>query len=107
MITAQRAPSKSPEQVAIRGDLPSLLEDIADADATGGCGWRSAVASFGIAPSPELRHESRMPTKLLAGLDILVIEDESLLQKQIAAHLESLRADVTAVETLQGRPLIA
>ena len=43
-----------------------------------------------------------MPTKLLAGLDILVIEDESLLRKQIAAHLESLGADVTGVGTLQA-----
>jgi two-component system, NtrC family, response regulator AtoC len=42
-----------------------------------------------------------MPTKLLAGLDILVIEDESLLRKQIAAHLESLGADVTGVGTVQ------
>jgi DNA-binding NtrC family response regulator len=41
-----------------------------------------------------------MPTKLLAGLDILVVEDESLLRKQIAAHLESLGADVTGVGTL-------
>jgi DNA-binding NtrC family response regulator len=39
--------------------------------------------------------------KLLAGLDILVVEDESLLRKQIAAHLESLGADVTGVGTLQ------
>jgi hypothetical protein len=30
-----------------------------------------------------------MPTKLLAGLDILLVEDESLLRKQIAAHLGS------------------
>jgi two-component system, NtrC family, response regulator AtoC len=43
-----------------------------------------------------------MPTKLLAGLDILVIEDESLLRKQIAAHLESLGAEVTGVGTLQA-----
>ena len=41
-----------------------------------------------------------MPTKLLAGLDLLVIEDESLLRKQIAAHLESLGADVTGAGTL-------
>ena len=43
-----------------------------------------------------------MPTKLLAGLDILVVEDETLLRKQIAAHLESLGADVTGVGTLQS-----
>ena len=43
-----------------------------------------------------------MPTKLLTGLDILVVEDESLLRKQIAAHLESLGADVTGAGTLQA-----
>ena len=43
-----------------------------------------------------------MPTKLLAGLDILVVEDESLLRKQIAAQLESLGADVTGVGTLEA-----
>ena len=43
-----------------------------------------------------------MPTKLLTGLDILVVEDESLLRKQIAAHWESLGADVTGVGTLQA-----
>jgi len=41
-----------------------------------------------------------MSTKLLTGLDLLGIEDESLLRKQIAAHLESLGADVTGVGTL-------
>jgi len=41
-----------------------------------------------------------MATRLLAGLDILVIEDESLLRKQIAAHLEALGADVTGAATL-------
>ncbi len=43
-----------------------------------------------------------MPTKLLAGLDVLVVEDESLLRKQITAHLESLGADVTGAGTLQA-----
>lgn len=41
-----------------------------------------------------------MPTKLLSGLDILVVEDESLLRKQIAAHLQALDADVTGAGTL-------
>ena len=43
-----------------------------------------------------------MPTKSLSGLDILVVEDESLLRKQIAAHLEALGADVTGVDSLQS-----
>ena len=43
-----------------------------------------------------------MSTKLLTGLDLLVIEDESLLRKQIAAHLESLGADVTGAGNLQA-----
>ena len=57
---------------------------------------------FGIAGFTDLRHKCAMPTKLLSGLDILVVEDESLLRKQIAAHLESLGADVTSVGTLQA-----
>jgi DNA-binding NtrC family response regulator len=43
-----------------------------------------------------------MPSKLLAGLDILVVEDESLLRKQISAHLQSLGADVTGAGTLKA-----
>src|SRR4030095_11937230 len=43
-----------------------------------------------------------MPTKLLEGVDILVVEDESLLRKQIVAHLESVGADVTGAGTLQA-----
>jgi DNA-binding NtrC family response regulator len=43
-----------------------------------------------------------MPTELLAALDILVVEDESLLAKRIAAHLESLGADVTGASTLRA-----
>lgn len=42
-----------------------------------------------------------MAAKYLAGLDVLVIEDEALLRKQIVAHLESLGADVTGVGTLE------
>lgn len=38
----------------------------------------------------------------LAGLSILIVEDESLLRKQIAAHLEKLGADVTGTDTVQG-----
>jgi DNA-binding NtrC family response regulator len=57
---------------------------------------------FAIADLGHLRHKCPMSTKLLAGLDILVVEDESLLRKQIAAHLESLGADVTGVGTLQA-----
>lgn len=42
-----------------------------------------------------------MPTRLLTGLDVLVIEDETLLRKQVAAHLESQGADVTGAGTLE------
>ncbi|MCL5097446.1 MAG: sigma 54-interacting transcriptional regulator, partial [Candidatus Omnitrophica bacterium] len=38
----------------------------------------------------------------LAGLSILVIEDELLLRKQIAAHLERLGADLAGTSTLAG-----
>jgi DNA-binding NtrC family response regulator len=37
----------------------------------------------------------------LAGFSILIVEDEPLLSKQIAAYLERLGADVTSVSTLQ------
>jgi len=37
----------------------------------------------------------------LAGLSLLLVEDDLLLRKQIAAHLERLGADVTGVATLQ------
>ena len=43
-----------------------------------------------------------MATKLLSGLDILIIEDEALLRRQIGAELEALGADVTGVGTLQA-----
>ena len=38
----------------------------------------------------------------LSGLSILVVEDETLLRKQIGAHLEKRGADVTGAETLQA-----
>ncbi len=41
-----------------------------------------------------------MPEADLSGLSILIVEDESLLRKQLAAELERLRADVTGVGTL-------
>src|SRR6266480_6377404 len=43
-----------------------------------------------------------MPDVTLAGLSILVVEDERLLCKQIAAHLEKLDADVTGANTVQA-----
>ncbi len=43
-----------------------------------------------------------MSNSTLSGLSILIVEDETLLRKQIAAHLERLAADVTAVGTLAG-----
>lgn len=41
-----------------------------------------------------------MPEKILAGLGILILEDEPLWRKQAAAHLESLGADVTTAGTV-------
>jgi len=43
-----------------------------------------------------------MEPRLLAGLDLVIIEDEVLLRKQITAHLQSLGAEVTAVGSLQA-----
>ena len=49
-----------------------------------------------------------MPNDTLAGLSLLLVEDETLWRKQIAAYLESLGADVTGAGTLQAaRQLIA
>jgi DNA-binding NtrC family response regulator len=49
-----------------------------------------------------------MAQDTLAGLGILIIEDEPLLRKQLAAQLERLGADVTATGTLRAaRELIA
>ena len=43
-----------------------------------------------------------MPTTTLTGLDILVLEDDVMLRKRLAAQLERLGADVTVAETLQA-----
>ncbi|HWH69846.1 MAG TPA: response regulator, partial [Candidatus Sulfotelmatobacter sp.] len=49
-----------------------------------------------------MTHES------LAGLGILVLEDELLLRKQLTAHLERLGADVTGAGTVSAaRQLLA
>jgi len=49
-----------------------------------------------------------MAQDTLAGLGILIIEDEPLLRKQLAAQLERLGADVTAAGTISAaRQLIA
>jgi len=42
-----------------------------------------------------------MPDANFAGLSILIVEDEPLLRKQLAAELERLGADVTAAATLE------
>ena len=38
--------------------------------------------------------------KTLAGLSVLVVDDEVMLRRRLAAHLDALGADVTGVETL-------
>ncbi len=43
-----------------------------------------------------------MQRSALTGLDILIIEDDALLRKQIASYLEKLGAEVTQVGTYQG-----
>ena len=43
-----------------------------------------------------------MPQDTLAGLGILIVEDESLLRKQLAAQLERLGADVTGAGTISA-----
>ena len=75
---------------------------LSDPDAAHSRAADAAAMNFGIARGPRLKHKCAMSTKLLAGLDILVVEDESLQRKQIAAHLESLGAEVTGAGTLQA-----
>jgi DNA-binding NtrC family response regulator len=41
-----------------------------------------------------------MPEETLAGLAILIVEDEALLRKQIAARLQALGADASVAETV-------
>ena len=41
-------------------------------------------------------------SQLLNGLDILIVEDEPLLRKQLSAHLERLGMEVTGTSTLSG-----
>src|SRR6185503_14722063 len=41
-----------------------------------------------------------MPDTPLTGLSILILEDEPLLRRQLAAHLERLGADVTSAGTI-------
>ncbi len=49
-----------------------------------------------------------MPEALLAGLGILIVEDEPILRRQLTAGLERLGADVTAAGTLDAtRRLVA
>ncbi len=43
-----------------------------------------------------------MSTSALAGLSILIVEDEALLRRQLAAQLERLGADVTGAGTLEA-----
>jgi DNA-binding NtrC family response regulator len=38
----------------------------------------------------------------LAGLSVLVVEDEALLRRRLAAHLEALGADVTGADTVEN-----
>ena len=43
-----------------------------------------------------------MPDLLLAGMSILLVEDEALLRRQLTAELERLGADVTGAGTLEA-----
>jgi DNA-binding NtrC family response regulator len=61
---------------------------------------------FDFAPSRDIIRG--MTHETLAGLGILVVEDEPLLRKQLTANLERLGADVTAAGTVSAsRQLLA
>ncbi len=50
---------------------------------------------FSASTTPVSRRHSRMASLELAGVSILIVDDELLLRKQIAAQLERLGADVS------------
>jgi DNA-binding NtrC family response regulator len=63
---------------------------------------------FGIVNRPGLGHKAGMEDAALSGLSLLIVEDEVLLRKQLAAYLEKLGVDVTGVGTLAAaRRLVA
>jgi two-component system, NtrC family, response regulator AtoC len=45
---------------------------------------------------------SERAEKSLAGLSVLVVDDEQMLQRRLAAHLEAIGADVTGAGTLKA-----
>src|ERR1700694_5512172 len=47
------------------------------------------------------------PTEALSGLEILIVEDELLLRKQLTAQLERLGMDVEGTGTLSGARQLA
>ena len=47
-------------------------------------------------------NHSELPTASVAGLDILLLEDDVMLRRRITAQLERLGAEVTGAETLQA-----
>ena len=59
-----------------------------------------AKRDFGIVNRPGLGHNAGMEDAALSGLSLLIVEDEVLLRKQLAAYLEKLGVDVTGVGTL-------
>lgn len=81
-----------------RAQFDFMLWNMASSPATG----KGVFTIFAVAVGVRLRHKCRMSSRLLSGLDLLVVEDEALLRKQIAVHLENLGADVTVAGTLQA-----
>ena len=47
------------------------------------------------------------PSSSLAGFSVLIVEDEALLRRKLAAHLERLGADVTQAEDIAGAGQLA
>lgn len=64
----------------------------------------AGLTSDGFGRLLEVRHYRGLMMegieKALVGLSVLVVEDEAMLRRRLAAHLEALGADVTSVETL-------
>ena len=52
------------------------------------------------------RHPMRMRSGALSGFNILVVDDEPLLRRHLAATLEGMGADVSQADSPAGNPTI-
>src|SRR5207244_1969492 len=75
----------------------------------GSASARTGAPSVLSSKNSEIRLQTRAMSNInLAGLTILVVEDDSVLRKRIAARLEALGAEVVVVEAVaDARSLVS